>query len=179
MTRAMSRILYFDCFSGASGDMVLGALLDAGLPLEELRGALGSLASDGASISATKVLRAGVSATKFSVHEAGEERSHAPGHSHPHDHGHDYHHDAASATDARAAIECWHQRFLPWRAAAKSRRDFGGRRLLDMIGRHGAGQAGDDCARHGCTAEWMRRISGAASAGRHDNRCSPAWASIG
>ena len=38
------RILYFDCFNGASGDMVLGALLDAGLPLSALREALGSLA---------------------------------------------------------------------------------------------------------------------------------------
>ena len=49
--------------------MVLGALLDAGLPFEELRAALGSLAIDGASVSARKVLRAGVSATKFSVHD--------------------------------------------------------------------------------------------------------------
>jgi len=29
------RILYFDCFNGASGDMILGACLDAGLPLED------------------------------------------------------------------------------------------------------------------------------------------------
>ena len=77
----MSRVLYFDCFSGASGDMVLGALLDAGLPLEELRAALGSLALDGASISAKKVLRAGVSATKFSVHD-----QHHHEHAHVHDH---------------------------------------------------------------------------------------------
>ena len=49
----MSRILYFDCFNGASGDMVLGAFLDAGLPLEELRRALGSLAIDGASSTKT------------------------------------------------------------------------------------------------------------------------------
>ena len=68
----MSRILYFDCFNGASGDMVLGALLDAGLPLEELRRALGSLAIDGAGVSATRVLRAGVSATKFVVEEHGQ-----------------------------------------------------------------------------------------------------------
>src|ERR1700693_5757389 len=77
----MSRVLYFDCFSGAAGDMVLGALLDAGLPLEELRAALGGLAIDGASISAKKVLRAGVSATKFSVHD-----HHHHEHSHSHDH---------------------------------------------------------------------------------------------
>ena len=112
----MARILYFDCFSGASGDMVLGALLDAGLPLEELRAALGSLAVEGASVSAAKVLRAGVSATKFSVHENGRhahldndahsrdfdehhrdhdhhdhdrhdpDRRHEPAHAHTHDH---------------------------------------------------------------------------------------------
>ena len=43
----MSKILYFDCFSGISGDMVLGALLDAGLPLDALKRALGSLAVSG------------------------------------------------------------------------------------------------------------------------------------
>ena len=79
----MSRILYFDCFNGASGDMVLGALLDAGLPLEELRRALGSLAIDGASVSATRVLRAGVSATKFIVEEHGRmASSHATSRAH-------------------------------------------------------------------------------------------------
>jgi pyridinium-3,5-bisthiocarboxylic acid mononucleotide nickel chelatase len=65
----MSRILYFDCFSGISGDMVLGALLDAGLPLEDLKRALGSLAVSGYDITTSRVLRAGVSATKFNVVE--------------------------------------------------------------------------------------------------------------
>ena len=37
----MAKTLYLDCFSGASGDMILGALLDLGLPLDDLRGALG------------------------------------------------------------------------------------------------------------------------------------------
>ena len=43
----MTRVLYFDCFSGISGDMTLGALLDAGVPLDELTRRLGSLAIDG------------------------------------------------------------------------------------------------------------------------------------
>jgi uncharacterized protein (TIGR00299 family) protein len=88
----MSRVLYFDCFSGASGDMVLGALLDAGLPLEELRRALGSLAIDGASVSAERVLRAGVSATKFHVHANTHAHSHEQSHQHDHEHDHTHHH---------------------------------------------------------------------------------------
>ena len=62
-------LLYFDCFNGASGDMILGALLDAGLPLEELRRALGSLGIDEYELAAERVLRAGVSATKFHLIE--------------------------------------------------------------------------------------------------------------
>ena len=62
-------MLYFDCFSGISGDMVLGALLDAGLPFDELKRALGSLPCRAIDVHASRVLRAGVSATKFVVHE--------------------------------------------------------------------------------------------------------------
>jgi uncharacterized protein (TIGR00299 family) protein len=65
----VSRVLYFDCFSGISGDMTLGALIDAGLPLADLTRALGSLALGDVELRAEKVLRTGVSATKFSVHE--------------------------------------------------------------------------------------------------------------
>ena len=63
------RVGHFDCFSGISGDMVLGAFLDAGLPLEGLRAALGSLAVGGYTVDAERVLRAGVSATRFRVRE--------------------------------------------------------------------------------------------------------------
>ena len=84
------RILYFDCFNGASGDMVLGALLDAGLPLAALREALGSLAIDEFEVTASKVLRAGVSATKFDLVERGTpavvEPAPAAAHSHSHSH---------------------------------------------------------------------------------------------
>ena len=84
----MARTAYLDCFSGASGDMVLGALLDLGLPLDELRKALGSLSLEFAGISADRVLRSGVSATKFRLHEP-----RASGHSHSHDRGHGHRHD--------------------------------------------------------------------------------------
>jgi len=95
----MARVLYFDCFSGISGDMILGAFLDAGLPFSELKQALGSLAVPGYDITAERVLRAGVSATKFSVHEHGHAHNDMPGHDdnhahgHPHTHDHDHHHD--------------------------------------------------------------------------------------
>src|SRR5229473_4154108 len=91
----MSRLLYLDCFSGISGDMVLGALIDAGLPLQDLRGALGSLAMPGYDVSATRVLRAGLSATRFVAHENHE--SPVASHDHHHDHparnaGHEHPH---------------------------------------------------------------------------------------
>src|SRR5688500_18867689 len=75
--------------------MILGALLDLGLPLDDLRGALGSLPVDLGGISAARVVRAGVSATKFVV--AGQGHAEADEH-HPHDHHHhhlhhgDHHH---------------------------------------------------------------------------------------
>ena len=49
------KVLYFDCFAGAAGDMILGALLDAGLPFEELKRALGSLAVEGWDVSVDRV----------------------------------------------------------------------------------------------------------------------------
>ena len=53
----MARVLYFDCFSGISGDMVVGAFLDAGLPLDDLRDALGNLPLSREDIAAERVLR--------------------------------------------------------------------------------------------------------------------------
>src|SRR5215831_2956864 len=98
------RILYFDCFNGASGDMILGALVDAGLPLDALKAALGSLAIEDFEVTAERVLRAGVSATKFRLierhpepahahdHPHGHDHGHHHAHGHPHDHGHSHHH---------------------------------------------------------------------------------------
>ncbi len=81
----MANTLYLDCFSGASGDMMLGALLDLGVPVDALREALGGLGVDPASVSVTRVSRAGVSATKVRVVEPHEQ---APDHHHHHHHHH-------------------------------------------------------------------------------------------
>ena len=87
----MSKVLYFDCFSGASGDMILGALIDAGLPLEELREALGSLAIGDVRLRTERVERSGIGATSFTV-EGGSGHTH-DGHDHDaHDHHHHHHH---------------------------------------------------------------------------------------
>lgn len=61
------RIAYFDCFSGASGDMILGACLDAGYPLERLREGLAALAVDGYAVDAAKIRKQGFAATQFDV----------------------------------------------------------------------------------------------------------------
>ena len=78
-------VLYIDCFSGVAGDMLLGALIDAGVPLAEVRGALGSLAIDAETVWTERVTRAGLAATKFCVR--GEDAAHAPG-DQPHGHSH-------------------------------------------------------------------------------------------
>lgn len=62
------RVAYFDCFSGASGDMILGALVDAGLPLDDLRAALAGLPLRGYTLEAERVTRAGMAATRVRVH---------------------------------------------------------------------------------------------------------------
>jgi pyridinium-3,5-bisthiocarboxylic acid mononucleotide nickel chelatase len=61
------KIAYFDCFSGVSGDMILGALVDAGLELSELETELGRLPIRGFSIQAEKTTRRGIAGTKVNV----------------------------------------------------------------------------------------------------------------
>ena len=58
---------YFQCIGGASGDMILGALLDAGLPLDDLRGALSSLDVDGYSLRSQRAQRGGLEGTHLVV----------------------------------------------------------------------------------------------------------------
>ena len=61
------KVAYFDCFSGISGDMTLGALIDAGVTVERLRAELAGLQVPGWEISAEKVWKNGMAATFASV----------------------------------------------------------------------------------------------------------------
>jgi uncharacterized protein (TIGR00299 family) protein len=63
----VARAGYLDCFSGISGDMLLGALLDAGLAVDALRGELTKLSVPGWEIRAERVTRGGLAATRAHV----------------------------------------------------------------------------------------------------------------
>jgi uncharacterized protein (TIGR00299 family) protein len=69
------KICYFDAFSGISGDMTVGALVDAGAAAEALIDALNGL-NTGARYEIEKTSRRGISASKFRVHLGDSDRSH-------------------------------------------------------------------------------------------------------
>jgi pyridinium-3,5-bisthiocarboxylic acid mononucleotide nickel chelatase len=99
------RIAYLDCFSGISGDMFLGALLDAGVSPELLEDTVATL-NIGARLEISRVLRSGISAIKVDVYVYGEkdlprevfsekrEHDHHPDHAHEHDSGYKHSHNA-------------------------------------------------------------------------------------
>lgn len=96
----MTRIAYFDCFSGCSGDMILGALLDAGFDFETLKKGLSKLDLDGYQLDTAKVTRSSITGTRFNVlldteenHEHPSEHSHEHPHEHPHEHHHKHEHE--------------------------------------------------------------------------------------
>lgn len=61
------KIIYFDCFAGVSGDMILGALIDTGVSLEKLKSELAQLKLSGYDISAEKTVKRGISGTRVNV----------------------------------------------------------------------------------------------------------------
>ena len=89
------KIAYFDCFSGISGDMILGALLDAGLALEDLNREIAKLGVQDVAIEREATARHAIAATRAKVCVAGApvadaehhlDLSGEPTHDHPHAH---------------------------------------------------------------------------------------------
>src|SRR5258706_5761733 len=94
------RIAYLDCFSGISGDMFLGALVDAGVSPKLLEDTAAAL-DVGARLEISRVERGGIAATKVDVYAHGEKdlpwevfwELQEHGHSHEHNHSHDHQHE--------------------------------------------------------------------------------------
>src|SRR5712691_9238517 len=91
------KTLYFDCFSGISGDMTIGALLDLGLDFDYLKSELKKLPVEGYELGARRVTRSNLSAMKFDVLMQGQEKHehhdhHHDHHGHPHEHSHEPQH---------------------------------------------------------------------------------------
>lgn len=85
------RVLYFDCFSGISGDMTLGALLDCGIDGEKFKNELSRLNIDGYKIEITRGMKNGISGTDVKVILDSDDH-HGHDMLHDHDHGHDHDH---------------------------------------------------------------------------------------
>ena len=96
------RLAYLDCFSGISGDMFLGALVDAGVSPHLLEDTVAAL-NIGARLEISRVMRSGNAATKVDVYAHGEkdapreviqkQKKHDHSHSHSHDHSDHHAHD--------------------------------------------------------------------------------------
>jgi uncharacterized protein (TIGR00299 family) protein len=95
-------LAYLDCFSGVSGDMFLGALVDAGVPAKLFEDTVAGL-NIGARLEISQVNRGGITATKMDVYIHGEvelprevfwaQQNHEHGHDHDHEHEHPHKHD--------------------------------------------------------------------------------------
>lgn len=81
------KTLYLDIFSGISGDMFIGALLDLGVSLEGLERELGKLHLDEYHLHATRKQKSSIEGVKFDVHTHDHDHDHE--HSHQHDHEHE------------------------------------------------------------------------------------------
>lgn len=93
------KILYFDCFSGISGDMALGALLDAGLDEKKFLDELAKLNLYEYELKIEKGIKKGITGKNVIVdiknshsHEHSHESNHEHGHEHSHTHGHEHEH---------------------------------------------------------------------------------------
>jgi uncharacterized protein (TIGR00299 family) protein len=116
----LMRIAYLECFSGMSGDMFLGALVDAGVPAALLEKAVSALGV-GARLEILRVERSGISATKVDVWVDGEKdlprsagvppASRRDGGATPHPHEHEHHgHTRSHPGETRTGVSAPHER---------------------------------------------------------------------
>src|SRR5436189_5716251 len=94
------KTIYLDIFSGISGDMFVGALLDLGAGFKELEMELAKLNLEGYHLHAARRQKASISGTKFDVHiEDGSDHDHEHAHKqeqeHDHEHEHAHEHERA------------------------------------------------------------------------------------
>ena len=102
------RIGYLECFAGLSGDMLLGALVDAGVSPELLQQTTAAL-NLGATLTFESVDRSGISARKVRVLVGGHEADAPHDHSHTHEHEHEHHHDHPHSHDHEHAPDHTHR----------------------------------------------------------------------
>ncbi|MBS1851204.1 MAG: nickel pincer cofactor biosynthesis protein LarC [Acidobacteria bacterium] len=100
------RIAYLDCFSGISGDMFLGALVDAGVSARLLEETVAAL-QVGAKLEISRVDRSGITATKVDVIVNGE-KDQPREHKHEHGHGHHHHEHDGHQHSSRAGAPAPH-----------------------------------------------------------------------
>ena len=89
------KTLYLDIFSGISGDMFIGALMDLGVDAHQFEHELERLPLDGYHVHISRQQKSGIAGTKFDVHLSGDHDHH-----HDHEHGeetHSHHHDHSHA----------------------------------------------------------------------------------
>lgn len=88
------KVLYFDCSSGISGNMTLGALMELVDEPDYLQKELNKLHVDGYHLHVSKTKKNGITGTYVDVHlEHVHHHDHEYEHEHPHDHEHEHHHD--------------------------------------------------------------------------------------
>ena len=108
------RIAYLDCFSGISGDMFLGALVDAGVSAELFEKTVAAL-DLGARLEISRVNRSGITATKVDVYVHGEKELpredflQQQQHAHHHEHGQGHEHPHSDSGQSRAEAPAPHQ----------------------------------------------------------------------
>ncbi|MDP7010228.1 MAG: nickel pincer cofactor biosynthesis protein LarC [Verrucomicrobiota bacterium] len=94
------KTLYLDIFSGISGDMFLGAMLDLGVEFEALESELQKLKLEGYTLSANRRQKCAIDGVKFDVHLAdGCQSDHSHSHGHEHSHSHDHSHEHSHGGD--------------------------------------------------------------------------------